>query len=50
MKRYWIRDAKEAIQLLKEKQAFELVQLKDQYHVTYESLQPVNLIKMLLDS
>ncbi|TWI00398.1 hypothetical protein IQ05_01044 [Flavobacterium tiangeerense] len=36
---------KEAIQLLKEKQAFELVQLKDQYHVTYESLQPVNLIK-----
>ena len=35
----------EAIQILKEKKAFELVQLKEQYHVTYENLQPVNLIK-----
>lgn len=34
-----------AIELLKEKQALELIQLKDQYHFTYESLQPVNIIK-----
>ena len=35
----------QAIQLLKEKQALELAQLTEQYHRTYESLQPVNLIK-----
>ena len=34
-----------AIVLLKEKKALELIQLKDQYHFTYESLQPVNIIK-----
>ncbi|MFV8441929.1 hypothetical protein [Flavobacterium sp. LB2P44] len=36
---------KEAIQLLKLKQANELSQLKDQYHDTYESLKPLNIIK-----
>ncbi len=36
---------KEAIAILKLKQAEDLMQLKDQYHNTYESLQPVNLIK-----
>ncbi|MFV8355891.1 hypothetical protein ACNQGB_06885 [Flavobacterium sp. XS1P32] len=36
---------KEAIALLKVKQAEDLMQLKDQYYDTYESLKPVNLIK-----
>ncbi len=36
---------KEAIALLKLKQAEDLLQLKDQYYYTYESLKPVNLIK-----
>ena len=36
---------KEAIALLKLKQAEDLMQLKDQYYDTYESLKPVNLIK-----
>ena len=36
---------KEAIAILKIKQAQDLMQLKDQYHHTYESLKPVNLIK-----
>ncbi|TDD75482.1 hypothetical protein [Flavobacterium caseinilyticum] len=38
---------KEAIHLLKLKQANELVILKDQYHYTIESLKPVTLIKNL---
>lgn len=38
---------KEAIQLLKLKQANELLQLKDQYHYTIERLKPVTLIKNL---
>ena len=36
---------KEAIVILKLKQAEDLIQLKNQYNLTYESLQPVNLIK-----
>ena len=36
---------KETIFLMKMKQAEELVQLKDQYHYTIESLKPLNLIK-----
>ena len=36
---------KETILLMKMKQAEELVQLKDQYHYTIESLKPLNLIK-----
>lgn len=36
---------KEAILLLKQKQALELTELKNQYHVTYESLLPVNIMK-----
>ena len=36
---------KETILLMKMKQADELVQLKDQYHYTIESLKPLNLIK-----
>jgi len=36
---------KETILLMKMKQADELVQLKDQYHYTLESLKPLNLIK-----
>ncbi|TDE44428.1 hypothetical protein E0I26_08660 [Flavobacterium rhamnosiphilum] len=36
---------KETIQLLRIKQANELVHLKDQYYYTYESLKPLNLIK-----
>ncbi|CAM4165720.1 MULTISPECIES: hypothetical protein [Flavobacterium] len=35
----------EAIELLKLKRADELMQLKDQYHYTYESFKPINLIK-----
>lgn len=35
----------ELILLLQEKQAIELKLLKDQFHITYESLRPVNLIK-----
>jgi hypothetical protein len=35
----------ELIVLLKKKQAIELQSLKDQFHYTYESLKPVNLIK-----
>ncbi len=36
---------REAIQLLKQKQVEDLVELKDQYYQTYESLKPVNIIK-----
>jgi hypothetical protein len=36
---------KETIILMKMKQAEELVQLKDQYQYTIESLKPLNLIK-----
>ncbi|MBP4142187.1 hypothetical protein J3S90_10275 [Flavobacterium sp. P4023] len=36
---------KEAIHLLKLKQDQELLELKDQYYYTYESLKPVNIIK-----
>jgi hypothetical protein len=36
---------KEAIELLKRKQEHELIELKDQYFYTYESLKPANLIK-----
>jgi hypothetical protein len=35
----------EAINLLKDKQACELQLLKSQFHITYESLKPINLIK-----
>ncbi len=35
----------ELIVLLKKKQAIELQSLKEQFHATYESLKPVNLIK-----
>ena len=36
---------KEAIAILKLKQAEDLVQLKDQYYYTYESLKPINILK-----
>jgi len=36
---------KEAITLLKSKQALQLQELKDQFHLTLESVQPINLIK-----
>lgn len=36
---------KKAITILKLKQAEDLLQLKDQYYYTYESLKPVNIIK-----
>ena len=36
---------KEAIEILKLKQAEDLLELKDQYYYTYESLKPVNIIK-----
>ena len=36
---------KEAILVLKLKQAEYLLQLKDQYYYTYESLKPINIIK-----
>lgn len=36
---------KEAIALMKLKQAEDLVQLKDQYYYTYESLKPINILK-----
>ena len=36
---------KEAIQLLKLKQDQDLLELKDQYFYTYESLKPANIIK-----
>lgn len=35
------------IVLLQKKQTLELMQLKDQYHYTYESLRPVNIIKSI---
>jgi hypothetical protein len=38
---------KEAIHLMKLKQANELMLLKDQYQYTYESLKPLTLIKNL---
>lgn len=39
---------KEAIQLLKLKQADDLFELKEHYYYTYESLKPVNIIKKTL--
>ena len=38
----------ESIRLLQQKQALELIQLKEQFHATYESLKPLNLIKSTL--
>ena len=35
----------EAIYLLEKKQNQELILLKEQFHVTYDSLKPINLIK-----
>ncbi|MGO4904020.1 hypothetical protein [Flavobacterium sp. W20_MBD1_R3] len=35
----------EMIVLLQKKQTVELMQLKDQYHYTYESLRPLNIVK-----
>src|SRR4051812_17202683 len=35
------------IALLKSKQSKELILLKDQFHLTYDSLKPINLIKSL---
>ena len=39
---------KESISLLKEKQAVELILLKEQFHYAYESLKPINQIKSAL--
>ena len=41
---------KEAIVLLENKRALELELLKDQLHVTYESLKPINQIKSMFHS
>ncbi len=38
----------EAIWLLEEKQASQLVMLKEQFYVTYQSLRPINFIKETL--
>ncbi|WP_372795377.1 hypothetical protein [Lutibacter sp.] len=38
-------DLKSAIQLLESKQAVEEMELKEQFHLTYESLKPLNIIK-----
>jgi hypothetical protein len=35
----------EAINLLRTKRALELVLLRDQFHITFESLKPINLLK-----
>lgn len=35
----------EAINMLRTKRELELVALRDQFHLTYESLKPINLIK-----
>ena len=35
----------EQILLLEQKQSIELKALKDQFHVTYESLKPINILK-----
>jgi hypothetical protein len=39
---------KETISLLEDKQAVELKLLKEQFHLTYESVKPFNLIKSTL--
>ena len=39
---------KEAISLLENKQAKELKLLKEEFHTTYESLKPLNLVKNTL--
>jgi hypothetical protein len=39
---------KEAIILMEHKQARELIALKDEVHLTYESLRPINLLKHTL--
>ena len=38
-------DLNSAIQLLESKQAVEEIKLKEQFHLTYESLKPLNIIK-----
>ncbi len=38
-------DLNNAIQLLEGKQAEEEMKLKEQFHLTYESLKPINIIK-----
>jgi hypothetical protein len=43
-----IEELQQAIQVLEIKQASELVLLKDQFKITYESLKPINLIKSTL--
>lgn len=40
-------ELKTAIQELERKQAYELVLLKEQYHITKENLKPGNLIKTI---
>jgi hypothetical protein len=35
----------EAISLLRTKRAQELILLRDQFHITFESLKPINLLK-----
>ena len=35
----------ETIKLLEQKQAQELILLRDQFYITYESIKPVNIIK-----
>lgn len=44
-KRTSITELKEAIQLLEFEQTIKLELLKEQFHLTYESLKPVNIIK-----
>jgi|SRR6187402_3312237 len=40
---------KEAIELLEHKQAHEMKELKAQFHLAYESLKPINLIRNTLN-
>ncbi|MBI5539464.1 MAG: hypothetical protein HY951_05355 [Bacteroidia bacterium] len=44
-KRTSTTDLKDAIQLLEFEQTIKLELLKEQFHITYESLKPVNIIK-----
>jgi hypothetical protein len=43
-----IADLKNAIQLLEAEQAVKGIILKEQFHITYESLKPINILKSTL--
>ena len=43
-----VKELREAIRVLESKQAFEWAALKEQAHLTSESLQPANLVKRMV--